>query len=88
MQLIAKQFLFFRRDLLKLIGVGEFSLEASFLDPCLSFVLPEVLIGIFLVEVILLQPISSFGYKTTRKILQHSVQQIFISCMPLSVQNV
>ena len=32
-----------RRDLLKLIGVGEFSLEASFIDPCLSFVLPEVI---------------------------------------------
>lgn len=31
-----------RRDLLKLIGVGEFSEEAAFKDPCLSFVLPEV----------------------------------------------
>ena len=31
-----------RRDLLKLIGVGEFSPEASFNDPCLSYVLPEV----------------------------------------------
>ena len=31
-----------RRDLLKLIGVREFSLEAMFQDPCQSFVLPEV----------------------------------------------
>ena len=30
-----------RRDLLKLIGVREFSLEASFQDPCQSFILPE-----------------------------------------------
>ena len=34
-----------RRDLLKLIGVGEFSPEASFNDPCLSYVLPEVRSG-------------------------------------------
>jgi len=34
--------MFFRRDLLKLIGVGEFSAEATFQDPCLSFILPEV----------------------------------------------
>ncbi|EDO36342.1 predicted protein, partial [Nematostella vectensis] len=32
-----------RRDLLKLIGIGEFSQEATFKDPCLSFVLPEVI---------------------------------------------
>ena len=32
----------FRRDLMKLIGVREFSLEAKFRDPCQSFVLPEV----------------------------------------------
>ena len=32
----------FRRDLLKLIGVREFSVEAIFEDPCQSFVLPEV----------------------------------------------
>ncbi|XP_028400533.1 DNA polymerase epsilon catalytic subunit A-like [Dendronephthya gigantea] len=32
-----------RRDLLRLIGVGEFCLEATFIDPCLSFVLPEVI---------------------------------------------
>lgn len=31
-----------RRDLLKLIGVGNFSDEATFQDPCLSFVVPEV----------------------------------------------
>lgn len=31
-----------RRDLLKLISVREFSDEATFRDPCLSFVLPEV----------------------------------------------
>lgn len=33
----------FRRDLLKLIGVREFSEEAIFQDPCQSFVLPEVI---------------------------------------------
>ncbi|KAL8598379.1 hypothetical protein ACOMHN_032656 [Nucella lapillus] len=32
-----------RRDLLKLIGVGEFAAEATFVDPCLSYVLPEVI---------------------------------------------
>lgn len=32
----------FRRDLLKLIGVREFSLEAAFKDPCQSLILPEV----------------------------------------------
>ena len=31
-----------KRDLLKLIGVGEFSDKAQFKDPCLSYVLPEV----------------------------------------------
>ena len=31
-----------KRDLLKLIGVGEFSEEAQFADPCLSYVVPEV----------------------------------------------
>ncbi|XP_055866677.1 DNA polymerase epsilon catalytic subunit A-like isoform X1 [Biomphalaria glabrata] len=32
-----------KRDLLKLIGVGEFSPEAEFVNPCLSFVLPEMI---------------------------------------------
>ncbi|XP_052253908.1 DNA polymerase epsilon catalytic subunit A-like [Dreissena polymorpha] len=32
-----------QRDLLKLIGVGEFSPDAIFKDPCLSYVLPEVI---------------------------------------------
>ena len=32
-----------KRDLLKLIGVGEFSPMAMFKDPCLSYVLPEVI---------------------------------------------
>ncbi|XP_048254478.1 DNA polymerase epsilon catalytic subunit A-like isoform X1 [Haliotis rufescens] len=32
-----------KRDLLKLIGVGEFSPAAQFADPCLSYVLPEVI---------------------------------------------
>ncbi|KAL3214747.1 hypothetical protein MRX96_034723 [Rhipicephalus microplus] len=32
-----------RRDLLKLIGVGEFSEEGTWKDPCLSFVLTEVI---------------------------------------------
>lgn len=32
-----------RRDLLRLIEVGEFSDEAQFRDPCRSYVLPEVI---------------------------------------------
>jgi DNA polymerase epsilon subunit 1 len=32
-----------KRDLLKLIGMGEFSEESQFRDPCLSYVLPEVI---------------------------------------------
>ncbi|XP_037072699.1 DNA polymerase epsilon catalytic subunit A-like [Pollicipes pollicipes] len=32
-----------RRDLLKLIGVGEFAAEAEWVDPCVSHVLPEVI---------------------------------------------
>ncbi|BFZ25729.1 hypothetical protein BsWGS_28768 [Bradybaena similaris] len=32
-----------KRDLLKLIGVGEFSQEAIFVNPCLSYVLPEII---------------------------------------------
>lgn len=32
-----------RRDLLRLLGVGEFSAEATFRDPCSSLVLPEVI---------------------------------------------
>ena len=31
-----------RRNLLKLIGVGEFGSAAEWRDPCISFVLPEV----------------------------------------------
>lgn len=31
-----------KRDLLKLIGVGDFSDQAQFKDPCLSYILPEV----------------------------------------------
>ena len=31
-----------KRDLLKLVGVDEFSDEAEWRDPCLSYVLPEV----------------------------------------------
>ena len=31
-----------KRDLLKLIGVGEFSDDALFKDPCISYILPEV----------------------------------------------
>ena len=31
-----------KRNLLKLVGVGEFSDTAEFKDPCLSYVLPEV----------------------------------------------
>lgn len=32
-----------QRDLLKLIGVGEFSQDAKFKDPCLTYILPEVI---------------------------------------------
>jgi DNA polymerase epsilon subunit 1 len=32
-----------RRNLLKLVGVPEFSSDAQWLDPCLSIVLPEVI---------------------------------------------
>ncbi|KAB7504214.1 DNA polymerase epsilon catalytic subunit A [Armadillidium nasatum] len=32
-----------RRDLLKLVGIGEFSPEAAWSDPCVSFLLPEVI---------------------------------------------
>ncbi|XP_053408498.1 DNA polymerase epsilon catalytic subunit A-like [Mercenaria mercenaria] len=32
-----------QRDLLKLIGIGEFSPDAQFKDPCLSYVLSEVI---------------------------------------------
>ncbi len=31
-----------KRDLLRLVGVGEFSERAQWADPCVSFVLPEV----------------------------------------------
>jgi DNA polymerase epsilon subunit 1 len=37
-----------RRNLLKLIGVGEFSDVAEWKDPCISFVLPEVMAATFL----------------------------------------
>jgi DNA polymerase epsilon subunit 1 len=33
-----------RRNLLKLINVGEFSDDAEWKDPCISFILPEVLL--------------------------------------------
>ena len=39
---INNQVIKMKRDLLKLIGVGEFSEEAQFADPCLSYVVPEV----------------------------------------------
>ncbi|KAK8403806.1 hypothetical protein O3P69_000115 [Scylla paramamosain] len=32
-----------RRDLLKLLNIGEFSLEAEWKDPCVSYILPEVI---------------------------------------------
>lgn len=32
-----------RRNLLRLIGVGDFSDEADWKDPCLSWILPEVI---------------------------------------------
>jgi len=41
---ISSQVAKMRRDLLKLIGVGEFSDAAAWKDPCTSFVIPEVLL--------------------------------------------
>jgi len=32
-----------RRNLLRLIGVGDFSDQAEWIDPCLSWTLPEVI---------------------------------------------
>ncbi|KAG8226585.1 hypothetical protein J437_LFUL007277 [Ladona fulva] len=32
-----------RRNMLRLIGIGEFSTEAEWHDPCVSFILPEVI---------------------------------------------
>lgn len=32
-----------RKNLLRLIGVGDFSDEADWIDPCLSWTLPEVI---------------------------------------------
>lgn len=32
-----------KRDLLRLVDVGEFSDEAQFHDPCHSYILPEVI---------------------------------------------
>lgn len=32
-----------KRDLLRLVDVGEFSEDAQFRDPCKSYVLPEVI---------------------------------------------
>ncbi|XP_013919860.1 PREDICTED: DNA polymerase epsilon catalytic subunit A-like [Thamnophis sirtalis] len=40
---IANQVQKLKRDLLRLIDVGEFSEEANFQDPCRSYVLPEVI---------------------------------------------
>lgn len=39
-----------KRDLLKLIGVGEFSNEALWQDPSLSYILPEVISSILIEE--------------------------------------
>ena len=39
---ISNQVYKMKRDLLKLIGIGEFADDAKFKDPCVSFVLPEV----------------------------------------------
>ncbi|XP_071480194.1 DNA polymerase epsilon catalytic subunit A-like [Diadema antillarum] len=40
---IASQVTKMKRNLLRLIGVGEFSDDADWRDPCLSYVLPEVI---------------------------------------------
>ncbi|KAK7073292.1 hypothetical protein SK128_028068 [Halocaridina rubra] len=40
---VAEQVHKLRRDLLKLINIGEFSPEADWTDPCISFMLPEVI---------------------------------------------
>jgi len=39
---VSEQVAKMKRDLLKLIGVGEFSDSAEWKDPCSSFVIPEV----------------------------------------------
>lgn len=40
---VANQVSKLRRDLLRLIEVGEFSDEAQFRDPCRSYILPEMI---------------------------------------------
>ncbi|GAB6019923.1 hypothetical protein CHUAL_001454 [Chamberlinius hualienensis] len=40
---ISEQVIKLRRDLLRLIGIGEFSPESTWKDPCLSYILPEVI---------------------------------------------
>ena len=47
---INNQVIKMKRDLLKLIGVGEFSEEAQFADPCLSYVVPEASYGFHSME--------------------------------------
>ncbi len=41
--LLSYLYFFCRHDLLKLIGVREFSEEAVFQDPCCSYILPGVI---------------------------------------------
>ncbi|XP_076350234.1 DNA polymerase epsilon catalytic subunit 1 isoform X2 [Tachypleus tridentatus] len=43
---INSQVMKLKRDLLRLIDVGEFSDEATWVDPCMSFVLPEVICNV------------------------------------------
>ncbi|KAK3853994.1 hypothetical protein Pcinc_039493 [Petrolisthes cinctipes] len=40
---VSEQVCKLRRDLLKLLNIGEFSPEAEWRDPCVSYVLPEVI---------------------------------------------
>lgn len=40
---VANQVNKLKRDLLRLVDVGEFSDEAQFCDPCNSYILPEVI---------------------------------------------
>ncbi|XP_022256094.1 DNA polymerase epsilon catalytic subunit A-like, partial [Limulus polyphemus] len=45
---ISSQVMKLKRDLLRLIDIGEFSDEAVWVDPCMSFILPEAVIASYI----------------------------------------
>ena len=47
-----------RRNLLKLLNVGEFDPWATWQDPCISFTLPEVPVVLFIPVVVFFSSIS------------------------------